>query len=255
MHLERIIGILEIVGQLGEASVAEICAHLDLPKPSAYRLVQDLVSVGLLEPVTRGQFAIGTRLKRITHSDHSDRALLELIAPPLKQAATEFGAAFFLSRLRGKTVEIIHVETPETGVSYLHPGLGKRPLHACSCSKAVAAFSPDLFVTGEMEGRLRAYTEFTLTNVHDLEAEFDTIRRRGFAECVEEIERGLCSVAAPLAQSGPGATMSIGATGSVRVFTSTFREMLGPQIARIAQEIAPSLGFEDSPEMKTRAGA
>jgi DNA-binding IclR family transcriptional regulator len=99
-------------------------------------------------------------------------------------------------------------------------------------------------MTGEMEGRLRAYTEFTLTTVHDLEAEFETIRQRGFAECVEEIERGMCSVAAPLAPSGPGATLSIGATGSVRVFTSAFREKLGPQIAQIAREISASLGWD-----------
>ena len=68
-----------------------------------------------------------------------------------KQAANQYGSAFFLSRLRGKSVEIIHVETPETGVSYLHPGLGKRPLHACSCSKAVAAFLPELLLTSDME--------------------------------------------------------------------------------------------------------
>ena len=243
MHLERLTCILEIVGQKGEATVAEICAHSDLPKPSAYRLVQDLVAVGLLDPVTRGRFTIGARLKQITHTDQSDRALLALIAPTLKHAAAEFGAAFFLSRLRGKSVEIIHVETPETGVSYLHPGLGKRPLHACSCSKAVAAFSPHLFPTAELEGRLRAYTEFTLTSVADLEAEFATIRARGFAECVEEIERGMCSVAAPLAPNGPGATMSIGATGSVRVFTPVFRQKLGPQISKVACEMSARLGW------------
>jgi IclR family transcriptional regulator, acetate operon repressor len=251
MHLERLTLILEVVGQKGEATVADICAHSDLPKPSAYRLVQDLVGVGLLEPVARGKFAIGSRLKLITQSDHSDRTLLEVIAPALKQAAAQFGTAFFVSRLRGKSVEIIHVETPNTGISYLHPGLGKRPLHACSCSKAVAAFSPDLFVTSDMEGRLRAYTEFTLTSVKDLEAEFEAIRRRGFAECVEEIERGMCSVAAPLASSGPGATMSIGATGSVRVFTPAFREKLGPQIAQIAGEISHRLGWEERQRSKS----
>jgi IclR family acetate operon transcriptional repressor len=251
MHLERLTFILEVVGQKGEATVADICAHSDLPKPSAYRLVQDLVGVGLLEPVARGQFTIGSRLKRITQSDHSDRALLEVIAPALKQAATQYGTAFFLSRLRGRSVEIVHVETPDTGVSYLHPGLGKRPLHACSCSKAVAAFSPDLYLTSDMEGQLRAYTEFTLTNVHDLEAEFETIRERGFAECVEEIERGMCSVAAPVAPSGPGATMSIGATGSVRVFTSAFREKFGPQVTQIAREVSASLGWDTAAEAKS----
>lgn len=250
MHLERLTFILEVVGQKGEASVAEICAHSDLPKASAYRLVQDLVGVGLLEPVARGQFGIGSRLKRITQSDHSDRALLEVIGPTLKQAAAQHGAAFFLSRLRGKSVEIIHVETPDTGVSYLHPGLGKRPLHACSCSKAVAAFLPELFQAEDFEGRLRAYTEFTLTNVHDLNAEFETIRARGYAECVEEIERGMCSVAAPLAASGPGATMSIGATGSMRVFSASFREKLGAQISQIAQGLSTQMGWDAGKDAK-----
>src|SRR6056297_3464539 len=142
MHLERLSLILEIVGQKGEATVADICDHSDLPKASAYRLVQDLVGAGLLEPVARGQFSIGTRLKRIVQSDQSDRTLIDVVVPTLRQAATTHGAAFFLSRLRGRAVEIIHVETPDTGVSFLHPGLGRRPLHACSCSKAVAAFSP-----------------------------------------------------------------------------------------------------------------
>ena len=248
MHLERLTFILEVVGQKGEATVADICANSDLPKPTAYRLVQDLVSAGLLEPVGRGHFAIGSRLKRITHRDHSDQALLEVIGPVLKQAATQSGIAFFLSRLRGKSVEIIHVETPDTGVSYLHPGLGKRPLHACSCSKAIAAFLPDLFRASEIEGQLRAYTEFTLTDVDDVEAEFAVIRQQGFAECVEEIERGMCSVAAPLSRSGTGATMSIGATGSTRVFTASFRERLGPQIASIAQDLSTKLGWDSAPK-------
>ena len=243
MHLERLTSILEIVGQKGEATVADICAHSDLPKPSAYRLVQDLVGAGLLEPVARGRFAIGSRLKRIAQSDHSDQALLEVIAPALKQSATQFGAAFFLSRLRGKSVEIIHVETPDTGVSFLHPGLGKRPLHACSCSKAVAAFLPDLFQVSELEGQLRAYTEFTLTDVRDLESEFVAIRNRGFAECVEEIERGMCSVAAPLAPVGAGATMSVGATGSARVFTKAFRENLGLELVQLAEQMSLALGW------------
>ena len=66
MYFERLICILEIFGQKREAIVADICAHSDLPKPSAYRLVQDLVNVGLLEPVARGRFTIGIRLKQIT---------------------------------------------------------------------------------------------------------------------------------------------------------------------------------------------
>ena len=253
MHLERLTLILEIVGQKGEATVADICGHSDLPKASAYRLVQDLVSAGLLEPVARGRFTIGSRLKRIVQSDQSDSALIEVVAPSLRQAAITHGAAFFLSRLRGRAVEIIHVETPDTGVSFLHPGLGKRPLHACSCSKAIVAFSPDLLLSQNLKGQLRAYTEFTLTRLEDLEAELALIRQRGYAECVEEIERGMCSVAAPLGHAGPGATLSIGATGSTWVFSPAFRASIGAAMARTAQDIAAGLHWDTEPRTSRSA--
>jgi len=235
--------ILEVVGQLGEVTVAEICTHTDLPKPTGYRLVNDLAEAGLLDPVAKGQFAIGYRLKQIIEPDQSDKALLETIAPALHSAADTHGAAFFLSRLRGKAVEIIAVETPGTGVSFLHPGLGKRPLHACSCSKAVAAFSPA--VADTMSGRLKAYTEFTHTNLAEVAAEFALIRKRGYAECVEEIELGMCSVAVPLGPEGQAPTMSIGATGSVRVFTPTFRKRIGKELLSLANELSEHLGWEE----------
>lgn len=243
MHLERLTMILEIVGRQSDASVADICDRSDLPKPTVYRLVQDLVSTGLLEPIGKGRFVVGTRLKRIARNDHSDRALMEVAGPALKSAAEQHGVCFFLSRLRLRAVEIIHVETPDTGVSYLHPGLGKRPLHACSCSKAVAAFSPGLLLTSELKGRLKAYTEFTLTSVNDLHTEFETIRKRGYAECVEEIERGMCSVAAPLGQSEIGRTLSIGATGSVRVFDKNFRAMMGKELVALSESLTNVFGW------------
>ena len=254
MLLERLTLILEIVGRKGEATVAEICDQSDLPRATAYRLVQDLVGAGLLEPVARGRFVIGSRLRAIARTGQSDRALLDLVAPALKRAAATHGAAFFVSRLRGRAVEIIHVETPETGVSFLHPGLGKRPLHACSCSKAVAAFAPDLLQGQALEGRLKAYTEFTLTRVADLERDLARVRQRGYAECVEEIERGMASVAATLGTSGPGVETAIGATGSTRVFTPEFRARIGPQIVAIAHELSTRLST-DAPSDKTAKSA
>ncbi len=243
MYLDRLTMILEVVGQKGAATVAEICSHTDLPRPTTYRLVNDLTDTGLLDPVSKGQFAIGYRLKQITEPDQSDQALLETIAPVLSNAADTHSAAFFLSRLRGDAVEIIAVETPDTGVSFLHPGLGKRPLHACSCSKAVAAFSPTLAET--MSTRLKAYTQFTQTDRAEVATEFALVRKRGYAECVEEIELGMCSVAAPLGPAGQTPAMSIGATGSVRVFTPTFRKKIGKELISLANGISMRLGWQE----------
>lgn len=246
MHLERLALILEIVGQKERASVTDICAQSDLPKPTAYRLVQDLVSSGLLDSPTRGEFAIGTRLKRITLSDHSDPALLQVIAPVLSGAANDHGAAFFLSRLRGHWVEIIHVETPQTGVSFLHPGMGKRPMHACSCAKAIAAVSPELLSHGELKGQLKRYTERTITSREDLAAELEAIRVKGYAECVEELERGISSVATTLTKTGVGATLSIGATASLRVFTPSIRKKIGQTLIAMSHELSRALEWGEA---------
>ncbi|WP_245882623.1 IclR family transcriptional regulator domain-containing protein [Yoonia sediminilitoris] len=185
-------------------------------------------------------------MRRITLSDYSDPALLEVIAPVLANAASAYGAAFFLSRLRGHWVEILHVATPETGVSYLHPGIGKRPLHACSCAKAIAAVSPELLSRDELKGQLRQYTEHTITNREDLAAELEAIRAKGYAECVEELERGISSVATTLTKTGAGSTVSIGATASVRVFTPATRNKIGKALSEMSQELSCALGWNDA---------
>ena len=106
----------------------------------------------------------------------------------------------------------------------------------------MAAFSPELLLSKEMTGRLKAYTEFTLTRRSDLDVEFELIRQRGYAECVEEIERGMCSVAAPLGSSEFGKTLSVGATGSLRVFKPVFRAKIGQELVELGKALAS--GFD-----------
>ena len=105
----------------------------------------------------------------------------------------------FLARFRNSQVEIIHVETPDDpGRAFIHPGLGVRPMHACSCSKAIAAFTEPEFQDCIINGTLKAYTEHTKTTEADLRADFARIVQRGFADCDQEIDLGIASVAAPV---------------------------------------------------------
>ena len=253
MHLERLILILETVAQAGRAmTVTDIGAATNLPKASTYRLVRDLVDTGLLEPTSKGNFALGARFRRIARQDLDEKHIVDCARPLMRQAADSHGAAFFMARLRGRGVEIIHVETPrDDRVSYLHPGLGYRPLHACSCAKAIAAFSNEPMIRTALEGRLRAYTDYTHTDSVELEAEFAAIRHRGFAECVQEIEVGICSVAAPVLQKELGATMSLGATGSTRLFNEEYRSTLGQSLMDMAGAFAVRLE-ERAPTLVSR---
>ncbi len=243
MHLERLTGLLEAVAIAGRAVTAtEIQQATGLPRPTCYRLLQSLAEHRLLDEPEPGRFLIGERLVRLALLGQTDIDASGAAAPTLREAADAFGEAVFLSRFRNRGVEIIHVEVPQDATrSFVHPGLGFRPMHACSCSKVIAAFAEEAFREEILAGPMRRYTPRTKHDAPALRAEFETIRLTGYAECVEEIEVGVSSVAAPIRIGNIGATFSIGATGPVRRFTESRRAGIGRDLMRFADKVALAL--------------
>jgi len=244
MHLDRLIAVLETVAVAGRPlSASELHHATGLPRPTCYRLLQTLAEHRLLEdPEDNARYRIGERLMRIALLGRPDADVCHAAAPAMKKAAIDLGEAVFLSRFRGQGVEIVHVETPADATrSYVHPGLGYRPMHACSCSKASAAFAEQPFLDAILKGPLKAYTRHTKTTATALMREFAAIRTRGYAECVEEIEVGVSSVAAPILFGGIAASFSIGATGPIRRFTSAHRAMLGGELKGLAQRVGAAI--------------
>lgn len=249
MHLNRLIVVLETVAVAGRAvSPADVQRATGLPRPTCYRLLQALAEHRLLvESEGASRYLIGERLKRIAILGQPDVDVCQAAAPTLRQTAIEIGEAVFLSRFRDRTVEIIHVETPvDAARSFIHPGLGNRPMHACSCSKAIAAFADQEFQSEILSSPLRAYTEQTKTMPSEIEREFAAIRGRGYAECVEEIEVGVSSVAAPIRIGNLGVPFSVGATGPIRRFTSRHRKKIGTVLIEVADKISAKLQLAHS---------
>jgi len=244
MHLDRLISILEIIAVAGRpVSSVELQKATGLPKPTCYRLVQTLLDQSLIEaPSGDGRLIIGERLIRIALLGKSDVDVRRAAAPLLKAAAVKFNETVFLSRFRNSQVEIIHVETPDDPArAYIHPGLGVRPMHACSCSKAIAAFAEPEFQTCIISGSLKAYTEHTKTTEAELRADFARIVQRGYADCDQEIDLGIASVAAPVSIGNIGATFSVGAVGPVRRFGSDNRNRMGRELINLASRVSGAI--------------
>ena len=244
MHLDRLITIMEIVAIAGRpVAAAEIQKATGLPKPTCYRLVQTLLDYGLVEaPSGDGRVVIGERLIRIALLGKSDVDVRRAAAPLLKAASLQFNETVFLARFRNSQVEIIHVETPEDpGRAFIHPGLGVRPMHACSCSKAIAAFAEPEFQACIISGSLRAYTEHTKTTEAELRADFVRIVQRGFADCDQEIDLGIASVAAPVSIGNIGAIFSVGAVGPIRRLDAENRARIGQDLINLASRVSGAI--------------
>lgn len=249
MNLDRLMSVLETVAIAGRAvSPSDLHEMTKMPLPTCYRLLQTLSEHGILEESDKAsRYLIGDRLVRITHLAKTDADVCAIAAPSLKQAAIDFGEAVFLSRFRKDGVAIVHVETPsDPSISYIHPGLGYRPMHACSCSKVIAAFADDAFRERILSGPMKSYTDLTRITRKELETEFSEIQECGFAECVEEIEVGVSSVAAPVTIENVGAVYSVGATGPIRRFTSAHRSDLGKRLIGLADTVGGAIAFSDT---------
>ncbi|MGB7241640.1 MAG: IclR family transcriptional regulator C-terminal domain-containing protein, partial [Sulfitobacter sp.] len=88
---------------------------------------------------------------------------------------------------------------------------------------------------------LKQYTEHTKTSESDLRAEFARIVRRGFADCDQEIDLGIASVAAPISIGNIGATFSVGAVGPLRRFDQKSRDDIGQNLTRLALKISGAI--------------
>ncbi|KIC45812.1 IclR family transcriptional regulator [Ruegeria sp. ANG-S4] len=244
MHLERLIRLLEIVAVVGRpVTASEVQAASGIPKPTCYRLFQTLLEQGLIEePNEDGRYIIGERLIRIALLGKSDIDVRRVSAPLLRSAAETYNETVFLARFRDNRIEIIHVETPkDPGRAFIHPGIGERPMHACSCSKAIAAFAEPDFQETILNGTLKAFTDHTKTTRKDLMDEFSLIKKQGYADCDQEIDIGISSVAAPVAVGRIGVTFSVGAVGPVRRFGHDYRQEIGAQLKELATKISAAI--------------
>ena len=247
MHLERLMAILESIAAAGRpVTVPEIRRMTGLPRPTCYRLLQTMRQHRLLEEPEQGRFLLGERMVRLGLMGQNVNDVTQVAIPTLKKAAHLFGEAVFLSRYRNKGVEIIHVEAPRDAKrSFVHPGLGFRPLHACSCSKVIAAYADNDFQKEVVNAPLKSYTDYTKQSPDVLMAEFAAIRKIGYAECIEEIEVGVSSVAAPIRIGSIGAPFSIGVTGPIRRFTSERRSEIGLELSNMANKVSSALQLQD----------
>lgn len=171
-----------------------VIAETQLPKSTAARLLRALERNGLAQRRQGGGFRPGPVLVEYARRDTSVGDLATLARP-------------FLERLGETTGETTNIAIPTpTGVARLaqvdsnHPlgagnWIGDRiPPHASSLGKVFMAFG----ASQPPFGRLARFGPRTITNISDLLTELQRVRKTGFATTWDELERGLCSTAAPV---------------------------------------------------------
>jgi IclR family transcriptional regulator, acetate operon repressor len=198
----RTFAILDLVAHSPVAvEVASVIETLSLPKATAYRLVDGLVSSGYLarEPA-RKRLTVGSRLTdlafgtmRASMRDAGRHALLRRLAHQVNETCN-IGII-----LNGEIVYLDRVEAEHWPLR-LHFGAGSRvPLHCSAIGKLHLALLPVRRRQRLLQSlELRRFTDHTIAERALLEAELKQIRKEQVSFDREEYLAGVVCVAVPV---------------------------------------------------------
>lgn len=199
---QRSFSILDYVVRAGgPVSPADVAEQLGLPKPTVYRMIEQLEGQGFLQrQFAARRIVVGPRLVDfafgVIHSSVQYAPRRQI----LNSLVAEVGETCNIGTLDGSQIVYFdRVEAAHWPVR-LHLTIGSHvPLHCTAIGKLFLAFLPRSKRTSLLaQLELTSYTGATITTVAALEAELDRIRQEGLSVNREEYLSGVVALAAPV---------------------------------------------------------
>lgn len=216
---ELLVSVVESTRPLG---VGELSTRSGLPKSTTSRLVGALERSGLLQRALDRRVSPGPVLLRFAHRD-SGASLVELALPALRALAELSGETINLGVPTALGVEHLAQEDSRHFVGGTN-WLGRPvPYDVSANGKVLRAFGVPPPPTREAR----------------------EIRRRGYATAVDELERGLSALAAPVLGPAGEAVAALSISGpTIRLSRERIRE-LAPALLEHARLVSARLGNHD----------
>jgi IclR family KDG regulon transcriptional repressor len=196
-------------------SLQEVTARVHISKSSAFRILFTLENLGYIrrDAATR-KYCLGLRVLEIAKRVTGTRNVVHIARPYMRDLQNRFAETVNLACVHSN--DLFYVEIAESHQAFrMSADVGSRaPLHASAVGKAIAAFLPKKDLTALLAGkRFTRFTPNTVTSVKAFTAELAKVRRRGYSQDNEEVERGASCIAVPLLDEREHATHAISISG------------------------------------------
>ena len=228
----------------------EITRASGLNKTTCFRLLKTLQDFGFVEQETGGKrYRLGPRNISLGAAAMSGISLRNLALPHMQRLKELTQETVNLTVLDGS--EVVFIERLEANhIISTHHRIGDRlPAHSTCMGKAILAHMPRPKREAVL-GRIKftALTPATITSRAALEKELDQVRREGLAYNREELEKGLCAVAAPVMGYAGEALAALNvAFPLVRHELHAALEKFAPLVKQAADQISELLGYAGRP--------
>ncbi|BAF58658.1 MAG: IclR family transcriptional regulator [Pelotomaculum sp.] len=241
--LERAIMILEYLRR-GPTSLSELSRELGLHKSTVFGLLQTLAWHNYVHQEEKtGQYSLGYRVLALGSAYLENCDLRKVAVPYLRQLVDEYGETVHLVIMDdGQVVYVDKIDSPQS--IRMVSRIGRRlPAHCTGVGKAMLAFLPEEKVKLIVEKHgLPGFTPNTITTWERLVEELARIRKEGVSFDREEIEEGLCCVAAPVIGYYRQPIGAISVSGPKLRMTEEKMSLIAGSLKEIAAEISRQMG-------------
>ena len=201
---------------------SDIQAQSPHPKATLHRLLQTLVSQGMLaHDHDAHTYSLGLRLVQLAHKAWSQSSLAPHARPFVDALARLTGETVHLAQMVSGQVLYIDKRNARDPVEMFSQAGKVGPGYCTGVGKAILAHLPqpelDLAIAQQSFHR---FTEHTLTDACALMQDLDRVRAEGVAFDREEHEPGIICIAAPILSA------SGGVLGALSITTTTARHKL-----------------------------
>jgi IclR family KDG regulon transcriptional repressor len=247
--IDRTVEIIETVGASPVGlTLTELCTSVELPKTTAFRILQALVGHDVLrKDESTKVYRLGPAL--ITLGTHAVQQwdLRSVSRPYLQQLADTTNETVFLSVLYKDAAICLDTLDSDRSTRFL-VGVGRRmEFHASAAAKAILAYQPDEEIARILQtGLLTPFTPQTITSSTELMVHLKQVRQRGYAFCDGEMEVGVRAIAAPIMRGGHQAIGSVGIVAPAERLDEEVRERVVPLLRESVRQISEDMGYVTS---------
>jgi DNA-binding IclR family transcriptional regulator len=212
-------------------------------KSSVHRILSTLAEEGFVTRTDDDRYRLGLKLHALGQQVVSSLELRQVAHVPLERLRNDTGETVHVAVLEGVDAVYVHrFESQSTLRTFSR--VGRRiPAHTTSTGKCLLAFGDPAAVDVVVKAGLKRIGPRTITTEAGLRAALAKIRADGYVVSIEENEKGVVSVGAPIFGHDGSCIAAVSMAGpSVRVSTDSLPRYIR-LVRRCALDISVGMGF------------
>lgn len=225
--------------------VSDLARQLGLAKSTVHRILTTLAEQGFVVRTDDDRYRLGLKLHELGQLVVNSLELRQVAHTPLERLHVDTGETVHVAVLEGTDAIYVHrIESERTLQTFAR--VGRRvPAYTTSSGKCLLAFGDQDSVDASVRAGLKRIGPRSITTEKALREALRTIRANGFAVSVEENQKGVLSIGAPVFGADRSCVAAVSMAGpTVRITTDQVPRLVR-LVRRCALDISVGLGFLD----------